>query len=122
MAKKKATPQSGFASIIGLIILVALAASWFTGGQDHQPHQRHTNQATSAVSRVIEQSSSQATTSSSATTSSQVPTPKPTPNNLAQLNFSGQQIIQVNNGQPSFSANELATNRGRGRHTNHLII
>ncbi|CAH0418703.1 DNA/RNA non-specific endonuclease [Periweissella ghanensis] len=112
MAKKKATPQSGFASIIGLIILVALAASWFTGGQDHQPHQRHTNQATSAVSRVIEQSSSQATTSSSATTSSQVPTPKPTPNNLAQLNFSGQQIIQVNNGQPSFSANELATNRG----------
>lgn len=123
MSKKKQTPQSGFASIIGLIILVALAAAWFTNG-DAGKNKQDQSTATSQVSKHSSAHNNHAVTSSSSTDSAkqaansdanknQQSAAEAQPNaDLAQLNFSGQQIIQVNNGQPDFNASQLATNRG----------
>lgn len=122
MSKKKQTPQSGFASIIGLIILVALAAAWFTNG-DAGKNKQDQSTATSQVSKHSSAHNNHAVTSSSSTDSAKQAANSDANKNqqsaavqpnadLAQLNFSGQQIIQVNNGQPDFNASQLATNRG----------
>ncbi|MCM0598232.1 DNA/RNA non-specific endonuclease [Periweissella fabalis] len=110
MASKKQVPQSGFISIIGLIILVALAASWFTGSSTSNKHQQYN--ANTATSKAIRDS--QHSVSQPATTASQKgqPDTNQAQTGLAQLNFNGQQIIQVNNGQPNFTAEQLNTTHG----------
>lgn len=109
MAKRR-QKSNGYTGLVGLIVLIIAAIGFFSGcDKGHQNNPKHHNAAES--SQVF----------SSATSSSKkglvIPDDdsqsKPTNNNeLATLDYQGQQIIQVNNGQPGFTAKQLSTANG----------
>lgn len=111
MARKQQNTNNGCASIIGIVFLIVIVIGFFSGGgsshHSRTPHQQNTMQQASSRTQVPTSSSEPVNDKSAAPQQPSQPR-----NDLSQLNFQGQQIVQVNNGQPNFTSAQLSTNRG----------
>lgn len=98
MARKKKTAYS-VKSLIGLVVLIVFGMYFFG---DNQPsknsNQQHNTQQT------IKQSSSEFNNRDNKYNYES--------DKLSQLNYQGQQIVQINDGKPDFTANELSVKNG----------
>lgn len=114
MAKRNT--NKGKTNIFGLIIVIIIGLAIFgNGGKSEHKNQTYHNKTAWQQKSTSSTNANKAVnndSSISSTPNSSQPEVKHNDTQLSQLDYQNQQIIQVNNGQPTFTAEQLKTTNG----------